>query len=78
LQIAADMRLARASPAARNPARLSLILNAHWNKSGWRGIQFNRLFFAMHEIFLGAIWCDLVRFSANCAIFLRLGLGTAD
>jgi hypothetical protein len=31
LQIAADMRLARASPAARNPARLSLILNAHWN-----------------------------------------------
>src|ERR1700685_2262135 len=32
LQIAADMRLARASPAARNPARLSLILNANWNK----------------------------------------------
>jgi hypothetical protein len=31
LQIAADMRLARFSPAARNPARLSLILNAHWN-----------------------------------------------
>jgi hypothetical protein len=27
------MRLARASPAARNPARLSLILNAHWNKA---------------------------------------------
>jgi hypothetical protein len=25
------MRLARFSPAARNPARLSLILNAHWN-----------------------------------------------
>jgi hypothetical protein len=34
LQIAADMRLAHASPAARNPARLSLILNAHWNKQG--------------------------------------------
>ena len=43
LQIAADMRLARArtdksgpplraaSPTARNPSRLSLILNAHWN-----------------------------------------------
>jgi hypothetical protein len=31
LQITADMRLARASPAARNPARFSLILNAHWN-----------------------------------------------
>jgi hypothetical protein len=26
------MRLARASPAARNPARLRLILNANWNK----------------------------------------------
>jgi hypothetical protein len=31
LQIVADMRLARALPAARNPARLSLILNVHWN-----------------------------------------------
>ena len=33
LQIAADMRLARASRAGQNPARLSLILNAHWNKN---------------------------------------------
>jgi len=32
LQIAADMRLARASPEVQNPARLSLILKAHWNK----------------------------------------------
>jgi hypothetical protein len=31
LQIAADMRLARASPEVQNPARLSLILKAHWN-----------------------------------------------
>ena len=30
--LAADMRLARASPATQNPARRSLILNAHWNK----------------------------------------------
>jgi hypothetical protein len=40
LQIAADMRLARASPAARNPARLGLILNAHWNNdtmTAWHG-----------------------------------------
>jgi hypothetical protein len=33
LQIAADMRLARASPEVQNPARLSLILKAHWNKA---------------------------------------------
>ena len=33
LQIAADMRLIRASPAIQNPARHSLILKAHWNKS---------------------------------------------
>src|SRR5260370_39960821 len=26
------MRLARVSPETQNPARLSLILNAHWNK----------------------------------------------
>src|SRR2546427_7047896 len=32
LQTAAGMRLARASPETQNPARLSLILNAHWNK----------------------------------------------
>jgi len=31
LQTAAGMRLACASPAAQNPARLSLILKAHWN-----------------------------------------------
>ena len=31
LQIAADMRLASASPEAQTPARLSLILKAHWN-----------------------------------------------
>jgi hypothetical protein len=31
LQIAADIRLPRAWPTAWNPARLSLILNAHWN-----------------------------------------------
>jgi hypothetical protein len=31
LQTAAGMRLARASPEAQNPARLSLILEAHWN-----------------------------------------------
>jgi len=33
LQIAADMRLARASPEVQNPARLSLILKAHWNNA---------------------------------------------
>ena len=27
----AGMRLVRASPEPQNPARLSLILNAHWN-----------------------------------------------
>jgi hypothetical protein len=32
LQIAADMRLARALPEVKNPARLNLILKAHWNK----------------------------------------------
>ena len=32
LQTALGMRLARASSEARNPARLSLILTAHWNK----------------------------------------------
>ena len=31
LRIAADMRLAGVSPEAKNPARLSLILKAHWN-----------------------------------------------
>ena len=31
-QVGTDMRLARASPAVQNPARLSLILKAHWNK----------------------------------------------
>jgi hypothetical protein len=31
LQIAADMRLARASPTVQNPARLSLISKANWN-----------------------------------------------
>jgi hypothetical protein len=31
LQIAEDMRLARASPESQNPARLNLILKAHWN-----------------------------------------------
>src|SRR5258708_7461596 len=31
LQTAAGMRLAPASPETQNPARLSLILNAHWN-----------------------------------------------
>ncbi len=31
LQTAAGMRLAGASPEAKSPARLSLILNAHWN-----------------------------------------------
>ena len=32
-QIAADMLLPRVSPRARHPARLSLNLNAHWNKA---------------------------------------------
>jgi hypothetical protein len=31
LQTPAGMRLARALPASQNPARLSLILKAHWN-----------------------------------------------
>jgi len=30
---AAHKRLARASPDVRNPARLSLILKAHWNNA---------------------------------------------
>ena len=33
LQIAADMRLARALPEVKNPARLNLILKAHWNQT---------------------------------------------
>src|ERR1017187_1979352 len=33
LQITLDMRLAHASPEARNPARLSLILKVHWNNA---------------------------------------------
>jgi hypothetical protein len=33
----------------------------------------NRLFFAMRKIFLGAIWCDLVRFGANSAVFCGWG-----
>ncbi len=33
LQIAADMRLARALPETQNPARLRFILNPHWNKA---------------------------------------------
>jgi hypothetical protein len=30
--------------------------------------------FCHAQIFLGAIWCDLVRLGANPAVFLRLGL----
>ena len=33
LQTAAGMRLTRALPVSQNPARLSLILKAHWNKA---------------------------------------------
>jgi hypothetical protein len=32
LQISLDMRLIRVSPDAQNPARLNLILKAHWNE----------------------------------------------
>src|ERR1700682_1523326 len=35
-QTSVGMRLARASPENQNPARLSLILNAHWNEGGIR------------------------------------------
>ena len=39
LQIATDMRLARALPEGQNLARLGLILNAHWNYSQWGCIE---------------------------------------
>jgi len=35
LRIVADMRLARALPEVQNPARLSVILKAHWNQADW-------------------------------------------
>ena len=38
LQTAAGMRLTRALPVSQNPARLSLSLKAHWNKSDVRTV----------------------------------------
>src|SRR5580658_4988701 len=63
LQIAADMRLARASPAARNPARLSLILNANWNKT--QGKREDGRMKALHNPFIPSN-CDLMRLRMIC------------
>jgi hypothetical protein len=48
-----------------------------WRHNDWEGAPNgpNWLFFAMHKIFFGAIWCDLVRFAAISAFLLSHGDG---